>query len=74
MNWTQAELESASLEIQKDIEELRGAKFLNVVPVKLSSKTQFVAYALERTERMEPKLKRQADETIQKMLGLIPPD
>ncbi len=72
--WTQAELEKESFEIQKDIEELRGAKFRTAVPVKLSSKNQFVAYGLERTERMEPKPRREADEIIQKMLGLIPPD
>ncbi|MEO6709805.1 MAG: hypothetical protein ABIP42_09500, partial [Planctomycetota bacterium] len=33
-----------------------------------------VAYALERTERLEPKAKRSADEMILKMLGLIPSD
>ena len=72
--WTQGKLEATSLAIQKDVEDLRGAKFKVNVPVKLSSKDQFVNYALERTERMEPKLKRAADEMIQKMLGLIPTD
>lgn len=72
--WTQEELERVSLEIQGDVEKLRGAQFQGAVPVRLSSKEQFVTYALERTERMEPKSKRAADETIQKMLGLIPPD
>ncbi len=73
-NWTQTQLEQISLEIQKDVEVLRGAKFKTVVPVKLSSKDQFVKYALERTESMDPAPKRAADETILKMLGLIPPD
>ena len=73
-DWTQERLEAESLAIQKEIEELRGAKFNSVVAVKLSSKEQFVSYALERTERMDPAPKRAADETIQKMLGLIPHD
>ncbi len=73
-SWTQTQLERISLEIQKDVEVLRGAKFKTVVPVKLSSKDQFLKYALERTESMDPAPKRAADETIQKMLGLIPPD
>ncbi len=73
-SWTQPQLERISLEIQKDVEVLRGAKFRSVVPVKLSSKEQFVKYALERTESMDPAPKRAADEMIQKMLGLIPPD
>ena len=73
-DWTQEELAAESLRIQADVEKLRGATFQGVVPVKLSSKAQFVEYALERTRRMEPDAKRAADETIQKMLGLIPPE
>ncbi|MBK8179896.1 MAG: hypothetical protein IPK67_13640 [Planctomycetes bacterium] len=72
--WTQAVLEAESLKIQAQVEELRGARFKAVVPVRLSTKDQFVQYALERTERMEPASKRSGDEMIQKMLGLIPPD
>src|SRR5687768_6830120 len=74
MTWTQEKLEATSREIKKDIEELRGARFEADVPVKLSSKEQFQAYAIERTERMEPEAKRTNDEMILKMLGLIPAD
>jgi hypothetical protein len=72
--WTQAKLEAESLAIQAQVEELRGAKFQAVVPVRLSTKDQFVQYARERTERMEPEAKRSGDEMVQKMLGLIPPE
>ncbi|HTF86790.1 MAG TPA: hypothetical protein VK843_00150 [Planctomycetota bacterium] len=72
--WTQEKLEATSHEIQKDVEQLRGVKFKADVPVKLSSKEQFVAYALDFESAMAPPARRKADETVLRMLALIPPD
>jgi hypothetical protein len=74
VKWTQEELDRISLEIQRDIEVLRGKSFKGVVPAKLATKPEFLEYAIERQERTEPPAKVAADEQIAKMLGLIPPD
>lgn len=70
--WTQAELEKVSDEIRHQIEELRGMTFKSPVAVKLTDKKGFLEYALKRQSETESPEKLQRDETIAKLLGLIP--
>jgi hypothetical protein len=72
--WTQEELEKVSAAIQHDIEEQRGAKFLRPVKVKVTDAKGFLEYAKKRQEKTETPERRTRDETIAKMLGLVPPD
>ena len=72
--WTQAELESESAAIQRDVASLRGAEFKRPVAVKLAGKKEFLDYALARAAKSDPPERIAADETIAKMLGLIPVD
>jgi hypothetical protein len=73
-DWTQAELEAVTAEIQKEVEEIRGAKFKHPVDVKIIDKAGFIKYAMMRTEEMTTPAELQAEEEIGKMLGLIPAD
>ena len=72
--WTQAELERISDEIRGQIEELRGMKFTRPVAAKITDKKGFLSYAKKRQEAMESPERRQRDETVAKMLGLVPFD
>jgi hypothetical protein len=72
--WTQGELEKISREIQSDLEQLRGEKFTSVVPVKVSSKADLIEYMKQQDAKTETPEKVDADATIAKLLGLIPPD
>lgn len=74
IRWTQAQLQETSLKIQADVGRLRGEPFERPVEVRLASQDQFVDYARAHTERSQPGAQREADETISKMLGLIPHD
>jgi hypothetical protein len=71
--WTQPELERAAAEIRTQIEELRGIKFKEPVAVKLADKKTFFSYAKARQDKTESPAKRARDETVAKLLGLIPP-
>jgi len=72
--WTQAELEAVTREIQAEIEELRGEKFLRPVEVKVASREDFQAYAKRRLEMTESPEKLAGDETVAKLLGVVPAD
>jgi hypothetical protein len=72
--WTQEGLERVSGEIQADIETLRGMKFTRPVKVKVTDKKGFLDYARKREEKTETPERLARDETIAKMLGLIPAD
>jgi hypothetical protein len=72
--WTQAELETVSAQIQHDIEELRGVKFRRPVKVKVADGKGFLEYAKKRQEKTETPERRERDESIAKMLGLVEPD
>lgn len=72
IRWTQAELQATSRKIQADVGKLRGVSFDKPVEVRLANQDQFVDYARAHTERSQPGAQRAADETILKMLGLIP--
>src|SRR5688500_5985548 len=70
--WTQEELERVSAEIQLEIEKLRGQKFARQVAVKLASIEDLMAYVAEREAKTETPEEFAADETIAKMLGVVP--
>lgn len=72
--WTQAELESVSAKIRGDLEKMRGLEFKRPVSVKLADKKGFIEYARKRMEMSLTPERAHRDETVAKMLGLIPPD
>src|SRR5258707_82758 len=72
--WSQAELERVTDEIRAEIEELRGMKYTRPVAAKITDKKGFVEYARKRQEAMETPDRRQRDEAVAKLLGLIPFD
>lgn len=70
----QAELQKVALEIQAQIEQLRGAKFREPVAVKVSDKASLVSYLKRRMDiESSPERQRFIEEEA-KLLGLIPPD
>ncbi|MBL8859118.1 MAG: hypothetical protein JNL28_11465 [Planctomycetes bacterium] len=70
--WTQPELERVANEIRAEVEELRGMKFKGPVAVKLTDKAGFFEYARRRQAATETPEKAYRDETVAKLLGLIP--
>jgi hypothetical protein len=72
--WTQAELEALSAEISADLEELRDETFSRPVTVKVSSKDDLLAYIEMREAKTVPPEQLAADETIAKLLGVVPAD
>lgn len=72
--WTQEELERVSNEIKADIEKMRGMEFERPVKVQVADKKAFLDYARKRQELTESPQRRVRDETIAKMLGVVPAD
>jgi hypothetical protein len=72
--WTQAELERVSNDIKADIETMRGMKFERPVKVQVADKKAFLEYARKRQETTETPERRTRDESIAKMLGIVPAD
>jgi hypothetical protein len=72
--WTQAELEKLSAEIAEEVADLRGWEFKSPVAVRVADGPGFLKYAKERGERMGSKEQERRDETIAKLLGLLPPE
>lgn len=72
--WTQAELEQVSSEIRAEIELLRGEKFKQAVAVQLTDQRGFLEYARKRQETTETPERRVRDESVAKLLGLVPRD
>jgi hypothetical protein len=70
--WSQADLERITDEIRAQIEELRGMKYTRPVAAKITDKKGFVEYARKRQEATETPERRMRDETVAKLLGLIP--
>lgn len=70
--WSQAELEALSAAIGADIEAQRGLKFQRPVAVKLTDKKGFFDYAMARMEKTQTKERVVRDESIAKLLGLVP--
>jgi hypothetical protein len=72
--WTQARLESIASSIKTDIETLRGEKYTKPVAMKLATRESFLNYARDHERESSSPEKTATDETIAKMLGMIPPD
>jgi len=72
--WTQAELEAKSLEIQGQLEELRGERFVRPVEVRVASSENLMEYMKERFAKTESPEKVAADEVVAKLLAAIPAD
>lgn len=70
----QLALEAMSAEIQKDVEELRGAKFLRPVQVKVSGTQELRDYIEQREAAHGAPWRRHRDECVAKLLGLVAPD
>ncbi len=70
--WTQVELESISNEIRGEIETLRGMSYTRPVAVKLTDKQGFLEYARKRQAATETPERRVRDESVAKLLGLVP--
>ncbi len=70
--WTQVQLEAVSEEIRVDIENMRGMKFKRPVQVKVTDKAGFIDYMKQRQELTQSPERLMRDETVAKMLGLIP--
>ncbi len=71
-HWSQADLERVTDEIRGQIEELRGMKYTRPVAAKITDKQGFLEYARKRQEATETPERRQRDETVAKLLGLVP--
>jgi hypothetical protein len=72
--WTQAELEAVSEVIRGDVEKMRGMTFKRPVQVKVTDKAGFLDYMKKRQELTQSAERLARDETVAKMLGLIPHD
>ncbi len=72
--WSQSELEALAKRIEGEVEALRGAKFVRPVTVRMASRADFQEYVKHRMELTDPPERIAADETIAKLLGVIPPD
>lgn len=72
--WTLAELERLSLEIQAQIEELRGERFKGPVAVRLASREDLVTYMKQRIEKSTSPEHLRADGDVAKLLGVFPVD
>jgi hypothetical protein len=68
----QIELERETEEIRGQIEELRGMKYTRPVAAQVTDKEGFMEYARKRQDATESPERRQRDETVAKLLGLIP--
>ena len=73
-DWTQAELERLSREIERQVEVLRGEKFLKPVEVKLATRADLLSYAKLRMERDTPPARMAADGDLAKLLAVFPAD
>ncbi len=71
-DWTQEELEAVTAVIQKDVEKIREAEFKHPVAVKIIDKAGFLKFAISHTEETTTPDQLKAEETIGKMLGMIP--
>jgi len=72
--WTQSELERLSREIERQVEALRGERFLKPVEVKLASRADLLQYAKLRMERDTPPARMAADADLATLLGVFPAD
>jgi hypothetical protein len=71
---TQAEADTAVAAVLPDLQSIRGIAFKHAVPVTVIDDAKARAYALARFRRMTPETKIRADETVYRLLGLVPKD
>jgi hypothetical protein len=71
---TQAEAEAAVTAVLPEIQSIRGFDFEAKVPVTVIEDRQARDYALGRFRRMTPEAKIRADQTVYRLLGLVPKD
>ncbi len=71
---TQPEAEAAVAEVLPDLQWIRGIAFKDKVPVTVIDDVKARAYALARFRRLTPEAKIRSDETVFRLLGLIPAD
>lgn len=71
---TQEDLESWTLEILGEIEELREKKFPRSVSVAVANKAQFMEYMQARMDKSMTPERLESEETTAKLLGMIPGD
>jgi hypothetical protein len=69
---SQAGLEQVAKEIQAEVEALRGLAFKAPVRVKLAGQAEFLDYARRRQKETEGEGRLRRDESIAKLLGLVP--
>lgn len=72
--WSQAELERLSREIEGQVEALRGERFLKPVVVKLATREDLLRYVKLRMERDTPPARLAAESDLSKLLGVFPAD
>jgi len=65
-------LERVAREIQAEVEALRGLAFKAPVRVKLAGQAEFLDYARRRQKETESEGRMRRDESIAKLLGLVP--
>jgi len=71
---SQKQLEEWTQSISKDVEMLRGQKFKRPVAVSTANLEEFFGYMKERMDRDTSKEDLEAQESMAKMLAMIPPD
>ena len=71
---TQAEAEAAVKAVLPALQRIRGITFKDDVPVTVIDDARARAYALARFRKMTPDAKIRADETVYRLLGLVPKD
>lgn len=69
---SQAELERISEKIKGQIAKLRGQAFKHPVRVELQDKEGLIEYVKKRQDEFEPETRRDADEELARLFGLLP--
>lgn len=71
---TQAEADAAVSAVLPDLQTIRGFAFKEKVPVSVIDDKKAREYALARFKRMTPEAKIRSDQTVFRLLGLVPDD
>lgn len=71
---TQAEAEAAVTAVVPGLQTIRGFPFREKVPVTVIDDRRAREYALGRFRRLTPEAKIRADQSVFRLLGLVPPD
>lgn len=72
--WDEERLRAVALDIQDEIEELRGLEFERPVRVELADREAFLAHAREMLEAEGGEERVEREEEVARLLGLIPGD